>query len=299
MRKNSTIVAVVATIIMLGAVAQAQTMNPTLVMANNDLVLGDYGLNGSANWTIQGTTGTQARAINNFYMQSTNAAAVINTTGTATSKATTVANYYAIAGALSKTKTGSAALNISNFWLQVGDNLTNKVNLTGTGIVVEGLAGGTTATNGTNNFNVVNNNYGIDITSGGTVRDLNITGGTVKNAGTITEITNAFTSGKIENSGTIGSLIFGGGDYSGNGTVNTLGFTAGTELNLGEKSFGLTQFTNVNAYDLSDTNLFLSATGLEFVDGIASILFNFGGGNKIGSDFALFTLTGFLGGVEN
>ena len=248
MRKTTTIVAFAAAIMMAGAVAQAQQ----ITAANN----GDGNhvrTSGQHNITGAGYT------INNLYWGGT------ATVGQATGSKT-ITNFHTDVERFGYTFPSPGNFQITNFWLQAGNaskhgasfgsNVAGTVTLNNSSILLNGLE---SAMKGTN--------YGVRVESGGTLNTLEFNGGKVENAGTITSMIlggNGF------------SVSVGTGqanNYSGNGSIGALSFAEGS----GQFTIGS---LTASSYDLTNADLRYNLTapieigqiGWETIFGTADVL---------------------------
>ena len=234
MRKITTIVAFAAAIMMVGAVAQAQ--NWTAGPLNS--ATGDHGrITGSTNF--QGPAGTN---IGNLYWGGS-ATGNFLTAGTYN-----IASLHVDAARFGYSFTNSSRASITNFWLQAG-----QANLNGTnfGSNVDGTVTLNTDSillNGAQSAmrTVGNNNYGVRVVSGGTLNTLEFNGGTVQNAGTITNM-----------------ILGGSGTYSGNGKIESLGFA-----DNGSGTFGIGSTSGAFADGTINTLAWNAAPALDALEAL-------------------------------
>ena len=247
MRKITTIVAFAAAIMMVGAVAQAQTsIWHMLNMPNNQNSNTSFGAVGGTMNAINFNAST-AKTVTDIYLTA-NGTTFNNQNG-----GLTVTRAYANAASLGQVNarmTGSGAT-VQNFWLQVGNTSPTiggaardwgATNMPESIVTLDdrsvGIAGGGSASRSNNWLSSAN--FGVNVAANSTLGTLNFNGGTV------------------ENRGTISNLILGSGfnlaNYSGEGgAIGTLGFAEGSD------AFTIGSLT-ANNYDLTNASLVYNLT---------------------------------------
>ena len=247
MRKMTTIVAFVATIMMLGAVvAQAQSGQSANHWVGKDIDLEIYsnqnvGLVGGTAKINQGSS--FEKTFNNVYFESGSLWLDLGKKVTVSDLHVTATSLQNMGGFAKTSVPRNGADNViqtNNVWLQVGDSLpfvgtySGNSKPTSFGSDISGTV--TLKTDSINGFQAYGHTaatkYGIDIVSGGNLGTLIYGGGEVKNAGTITNL--SFASDY--------DLIFGNGFNFGEGfsfgNVGTVDLT-GIQVDLDDFGYGV------------------------------------------------------------
>lgn len=271
MRKICTIVALVATVMVLGAVA-AQAQNEWRVFSGASQ--GAAVFRGASNFVFESNTTTVTigdlpeGVLTNVYAHGGIADL------RASNDTTKITNLYTREGTLGTNNwLNQAQTSVTNYWLQVGqttlptqrawpfeysnnidfgNNITNKITVGEGGISIEGGA----STQGSPLVSK-DTSFGVDVVAGGRASEIEMVGGRVRNAGTIDDLTYGGGEFTRHDDGSVGYLLL---------SSNAAEFGFDSSFGDGKWNFGNDYVSRFNAdrFDLEGVKFTLNITADDY-----------------------------------